>query len=169
MHKIIFFTSLVLASLFVAPLAFAETPTIAIQLEVPDLDVSPYHKPYIAVWLETPERKPVTTIALWAKETDWYKDLRQWWRKLGRNPKADYDGVTGATRRPGTYQIHWDVENAKDTEGQSIKPGKYLLNIEASREEGGRSYVRETITLGEKSTLTIPADQELGKITIVVE
>ncbi|VUD46036.1 hypothetical protein TDB9533_00743 [Thalassocella blandensis] len=139
---------------------------LEIHLEVPDIDAHPYHKPYIAVWLETPQREPVTTIALWAKETDWYKDLRQWWRKLGRDPSVNYDGVTGATRRPGQYKIHWD---GKDNQGRTITPGPYLLNIEASREEGGRSYVRETINLGEKTKVTIPAEQELGSITIIVE
>lgn len=169
MQKIIFITLWLVLLAFFAPRVVASTPAIEIQLEVPDMDVSPYHKPYIAVWLETPEREPVTTIVLWAKEADWYKDLRQWWRKLGRNPNADYDGVTGATRRPGNYQITWKMKGVKDTNGQPIKPGKYLLNIEASREEGGRSYVRKAITLGAKSTITIPADQELGKITIKVE
>lgn len=38
----------------------ANAAELEIELTLPDLDVQPYHRPYVAVWLETPERKHVT-------------------------------------------------------------------------------------------------------------
>jgi hypothetical protein len=65
---------------------------IKIVLELPKLDVDPYHKPYIAIWIETPDRKAINTIALWVEKDTWFKDLRQWWRKIGRANASSLDG-----------------------------------------------------------------------------
>ncbi len=46
----------------------AQSPQLEIELTLPELDVQPYHRPYVAVWLETPERKHVTTLALWVQK-----------------------------------------------------------------------------------------------------
>jgi hypothetical protein len=148
----------------------AHAASLEVELEVPKLDADPYFRPYVAVWLETPERKPVATLSLWYQVetakgqedgTKWLKDLRQWWRKLGRASGGKVDGVTGATRRPGVYAINW--------QDSSLGDGEYLLNFEAAREDGGRSYQRVPINFAEPETLTIPADNELGLISIKVK
>ncbi len=136
------------------------------ELEIPAIQASPYHKPFVAVWLETPERKALATLAVWYDQDQWLKDLRQWWRKLGRKGGVHLDAVSGATRKPGVYTLVWQ---ARDNKGQPLAPGDYLLNVEASREEGDRSYVRTAITLGEKQKTTIEPSAELGKITIKTE
>lgn len=139
---------------------------IKIQLNVPRLDVDPYHKPYIAIWLETPDREAIGTIALWVEKDTWFKDLRQWWRKIGRTAGGSLDGVTGATRLPGRYSIVWV---ATDQKGEALPAGEYLINFEASREEGGRSYVRKKITLGEHNSIHVAGSNELGEISITTE
>ena len=143
----------------------AANTAITIDLTLPKIEAHPYHKPYVAVWLEDENRKPLAGLALWAKEDTWYKDLRQWWRKLGRNNPAAYDAVSGATRLPGKHSIEW---NGVLANGEKVKPGIYLLNIEASREEGGRSYVRKEISIGAPQKHQHAAEGELGEITITL-
>lgn len=144
-------------------LAANDTATqLTININIPDLNVNPYHKPYIAVWLETVDRKYVTTIQLLADDPEWHKDLRQWWRKVSRE-NIHIDGVTSATKRPGKLTIKWDGKNEQD---QRVPSGQYLLNIEASREEGGRDYVRKKITLGKSTEFIIEGKTEFGNINV---
>ncbi len=37
--------------------------------------------------------------------TKWLKDMRQWWRKSGRELQMPVDGLSGATRAPGEHQL----------------------------------------------------------------
>lgn len=150
--------------------AQADDPEAVIELELtqPRIETSPYHRPYVAVWLETPKRKPVTTIALWVGQKEgedkWFKDLRQWWRKIGRKQTREViDSYSGATRRPDTYTLIWD---GKNSQGHPVPTGEYLLNIEASREEGGRDYIRQKIALGQAGNVTLPAKPEMGPIIV---
>jgi hypothetical protein len=133
-----------------------------IDVTIPSLDVNPYHKPYVAVWLETLDRQYVTTIRLLADDQEWYKDLRQWWRKVGR-ANINVDGVTGATKRPGKVTLRW---NGTDEKHQKIPNGEYYLNVEFSREEGGRDFARKKITLGPNNTFSIAGKTEFGDIHI---
>ena len=156
--------------LILTSLPLSATPELSISLEIPVLDANPYFRPYVAVWLEDKQRNPVKTLALWyqvdtenVEDPDgkkWLKDLRQWWRKLGRTGEPRIDAVTGATRKPGHYEITSDFSQ--------LKHGEYLINIEAAREEGSRSYKRLPLTLPGPSEQVIEPDLELGKITIVL-
>lgn len=158
-------------------LSFSQTKTIktlTLHVEVPEIDVDPYFRPYIAVWLETSEREPIETLALWYQlpsETatedgrKWLKDLRQWWRKIGRQGGEALDGFTGATRKPGNYPIAWDYSK--------LVTGEYFMHIEASREEGGRSFKRVPVRINDDLSLSlekniIASDGELGKILVKV-
>ncbi len=146
--------------------AFESAQNVAakITINIPALDVNPYHKPYVAVWLETLDRQYVTTIKLMADDQEWYKDLRQWWRKVGR-ANINVDGVTGATKRPGTVTLHWNGLNEKQ---QKVPEGEYFLNVESSREEGGRDFTRKKITIGQNNTYSIDGKTEFGDINIHV-
>lgn len=140
----------------------SNTVVMEVEIMIPELQVNPYHKPYIAVWLETLDRRYVTTIKLMADDKEWYKDLRQWWRKVARQ-KVNIDGVTGATKRPGLVKLNW---KGVDENNKKVPAGEYWLNVEASREEGGRDYSRHKITLGQKSSITIAGKTEFGDINI---
>lgn len=147
--------------------ASAEQFTLSIEVEVPDIKAEPYHRPYIAVWLETPKRKGVHTFAFWAEQEDWYKDLRQWWRKIGRKKSPQYDAVTGATRKPGRYQLSWQGQLST---GQQLPAGDYVLHFESVREQGSREYLRQKVSLatGEKQQYHLSGNTELGQITIAI-
>ena len=141
---------------------FAET--LELTVTVPDLAVEPYHRPYVSIWLETANREGVGTLVLWADADDWYKDLRQWWRKLGRASAPQYDAVTAATRKPGQYMLSLDLASYGLTEGT------YWLMIEASREEGGREFLKQPIQLGQglSQAFFLQGKKELGQVKIKV-
>ncbi|MEP1868003.1 MAG: DUF2271 domain-containing protein, partial [Paraglaciecola sp.] len=44
--------------------AYAKADTLALTVEIPQLDTAEYHKPYVAVWLEDSSRQS-TQIAVW--------------------------------------------------------------------------------------------------------
>lgn len=142
--------------------------TLQIELEIPAIKTNPYHKPYIAVWVETPKRKGVHTLAFWKEQPDWFKDLRQWWRKIGRDNSPNYDATTGATRKPGSYQLNWDGVTSA---GEKIPSGEYVLHIESVREQGSREYIRQKFTFGldQPQQYKLQGKTELGSITISIK
>lgn len=162
--KLCISAALVLMSVFFQATVIAQPAKIEVELTLPDLNVQPYHRPYLAVWLETPDRKYVTTLALWVQKAEWFKDLRQWWRKAGRT-NTDFDGISGATKRAGTYTIKWD---GNDKKGNPVSPGKYLLNIEVVREEGGRDYTRIALDLTQPEKITIDGKNEFSTSFVTV-
>ncbi|MFN4064998.1 MAG: DUF2271 domain-containing protein, partial [Parazoarcus communis] len=92
------------------------TPALAAELkldiEVPRLNVAEYHRPYVAVWIEKPDNSVAANLAVWYdtkmrndEGTKWLKDMRQWWRRIGRDVAVPIDGVTSATRAPGMHSI----------------------------------------------------------------
>lgn len=152
---------LFLLTVFSSSFAIAEEQ-LAISVNIPALKVNPYHRPYVAIWLETEDRQPLDTIAVWVEQDEWLKDLRQWWRKAGRRQwqkDAKLDAVTGATRKPATYEVTWPLANLTDT---------VVLHIESVREEGGRSYIKQTINRNNFQPVTLPAEGELGEVTIEI-
>lgn len=135
-------SSLALIGGVIAAPAAAGTVTVTI----PRLNVAEYHRPYVAVWLEPAAGGPARTLAVWydvkkggnEPGTKWLSDLRTWWRKSGRSMKLPANGVSGATRAPGLQVI---------TIPGDIKPGQYVLHVEAARETGGREIVSTPVTL----------------------
>lgn len=140
---------------------------ISVELTIRKIDSQPYHKPYIAVWLETSKRKGVHTLAFWHEQSDWFKDLRQWWRKIGQQKNPTYDQVTGATKKPGTYTLKIPQQVFADL---ALAPGEYFLNVEAVREEGGREFIRQKIIIGasESKSYQKSGKHELGNVVINV-
>ena len=143
----------------VAAPAAAGTVTVT----VPRLDVAEYHKPYVAIWLTPAGGGPARTVALWyethktGKEagTKYLAELRAWWRQGGRSLAVPADGVTGPTRAPGQYSVKLP----------DVKPGAYVLNVEAARETGGRELVTLPITVP-NSAAHGSGKSELGAVTV---
>ncbi|KQU55769.1 hypothetical protein ASG67_06515 [Sphingomonas sp. Leaf339] len=135
-----------------------------VNVTIPRLTVAEYHRPYVAIWLEPAGGGAARTLAVWydvkkqgnEPGTKWLADLRAWWRKGGRSMAMPADGISGATRAPGQYSIPLPT---------NLKPGSYVLNVEAARETGGRELVSVPLTVpvmaGRGSGKT-----ELGAITI---
>ena len=138
MHK----QSLLAPLLIAGCVPVAGATDLNLKIELPKLTVAEYHKPYVAAWIEREDGSVVSTVALWYEvrsrnnEGEKYlKDLRQWWRRAGRDLKVPADGISGATRAPGDQQLAL-VDGR--TPLPKLEPGKYKLMVEAARENGGR-------------------------------
>src|SRR3954464_9172656 len=133
----------VLALLLAALAATASAADLTVTVEIPNLPVAEYHRPYVAVWIEGPDQNIAANLALWYQvrgdHTKWLPDLRQWWRRGGRDLKVPVDGLTGATRPVGQHLLKFDAAQAPLA---SLKPGQYAVVVEAVREVGGREAVR---------------------------
>lgn len=141
-----------------------EGAQLDIHFELPKLDVAMYARPYVAIWVEDDAGKPVRTIALWQKDDTWLKDIRRWWRKVGRYDRELVDARTSATRSAGKYRLSWD---GKDDDGQPIEAGKYTLFAEVVREHGGRNTVRQVLELGDSPfKASIEPTEETGLIKL---
>jgi hypothetical protein len=168
-----FITALTLSTLCMQSHAADADAVIDLTVQIPDLDASPYFRPYVAIWLETPERKSVTTLALWyqigakaggeGNGDQWLKDLRQWWRKTGRSAGDEIDAVTSATKKPSNHELRWD---GLDNKGELVAAGEYMINFEASREDGGREFLRQKIVIGESNSFVLQGSSEFGTINI---
>lgn len=102
--------------------------------------------PYVAVWLEDEAGELVATIALWflqsQKGLKWLSDLRRWATVDGSD--STIDAISSATRAPGSYQVAWD---GTSIDGSRAPQGTYYIAIEAAREHGPYSLVREPVTI----------------------
>ena len=99
-----------------------------ISVDIPQLNVAEYHKPYVAMWVESADGGKITNLAVWYhvkhkdnEGTKWLKDMRQWWRRTGRELTMPADGLSSPTRAPGTHQISFD-SSAKPLNG--LTPGQ---------------------------------------------
>jgi hypothetical protein len=149
---------------------------LTVSVEVPTLDVAEYHKPYVAIWIEN-EKGESTNLAVWyqleergqksEKGEEWLKDMRQWWRRIGRETDMPVDGVSGATRAPGKQVVSF-------TEGKAplgkLANGNYVLMVEAAREVGGRELVKVPFSWPAKATAEQSAkgSKELGEVKVTV-
>lgn len=145
----------------------AQETKFLVDIEIPKINVSEYHAPYIATWIENEHGQSIISTSLWYDDQEkWLKDIRQWWRRTGRSQSAPYDGVTGATRRPGMHKL---VLQAPDIEA-TLKPGQYTLLIEASREVGGREVLKLPFIWPINNAFTVSkhGEHELGKVTLTI-
>ena len=124
----------------------ASAADLGVKVQIPSLDVAEYHRPYVAIWVEREDQSIAANLAVWyqtdrKKEdgTQWLKDLRQWWRRGGREQHMPIDGVTGATRPVGEHQLDFKGSSKPLAD---LAPGKYSLVVEAAREVGGRELLR---------------------------
>jgi hypothetical protein len=121
---------------------------LAIQLDIATQKEVRVHRPYVAIWIEDKDGKPVRTISLWVQTTrrgpKWIPDLRRWYR--GEQDRAKANGgdlvatTSSATREAGHYTIVWDGKNDK---GAYVEQGEYYICIEAAREHGTYQLIRE--------------------------
>ncbi len=164
--------SLALGSLLGAPAAAAD---LNLKIEIPRLSVAEYHRPYVAVWLEGKDQKFAGNLLVWYdlkqknnEGTKWLKDMRQWWRKSGRELDMPVDGLSGATRAPGEQVVGFNGGNAPL---QKLPAGDYQLVVEAAREVGGRELVRLPFQWPPAAAQTLRAqgEHELGAIALEVK
>lgn len=152
-----------LAALFAATAANASAAELRLEVEIPRMAVAEYHAPYLAFWLKHADSGEIVPLGLWYDDQEkWLKDLRLWWRRTGRTQSAPYDGLTGATRRPGTHSVDFSELPAL----ADLPAGDYELVVEAAREVGGREVVRLPFhwPASEEKTVHADGEQELGPV-----
>jgi hypothetical protein len=147
---------------------------LKLSIEIPKLTVAEYHKPYVAIWIESAEQGFVDNLAVWYdlkkrdnEGTKWLKDMRQWWRKSGRELTLPIDGVSAATRAPGEQQIAFSSSKAPLSK---LAAGNYQLVIEAAREVGGRELIRVPFQWpATAQNAKARGEHELGQISLTVQ
>ncbi len=150
----------------------ATAQTLDVTLTLPRLSVAEYHRPYVAIWIEK-EGAPARTLSiLYDVEkrnnagVKWLRDVRSWWRASGRALSLPADGVSGATRAPGTHKLSFTAGKGGMP---NLAPGKYTLVVEAAREVGGREVVRVPLTIGASGAKgSATGSAELGAVNVVV-
>ncbi|MDO4683671.1 MAG: DUF2271 domain-containing protein [Lautropia sp.] len=169
--------SLLLATLLAA------TPAIGagldVDVEIPRINASDYQRPYVAVWVEAGDRTVPGTLAVWYQQdaareggergSKWLKDMRQWWRRAGRDLNLPIDGVSGATRPAGRHTISVTIGG---TQLPKLADGQYKLMVEAAREHGGRELVSlpfQWPPADGQQPITAQGSSELGAISLTLK
>ncbi len=163
------------AVLLVAGSSTATAAELKLDVEIPALQVAEYHRPYVAIWIETDKGRHQADLAVWYdlemkdnEGTKWLKDLRQWWRRSGRQLEFPVDGLSGATRPVGVHSLVWGDDHAGLA---SLKAGDYRLVVEAAREVGGRELIRLPFSwpVEVASERSLSGEHELGRITLSLQ
>jgi hypothetical protein len=164
--------TIALSGLLALPAYAAE---LNLSVEIPQLNVAEYHRPYVAIWLEGADQKVAADLSVWyqmkdTKEghgTKWLPDLRQWWRKSGRTQALPVDGVSGPTRPAGRHALTFD---ARDPRLSGLAPGRYAVVVEAVREVGGRELLKIPFDWPAKAARSGKAqgESELGAVSLAV-
>lgn len=163
-------TKFLLAPMLLLAAGTAAGAELTLTVGIPRIDVSEYHRPYLAVWIEDADQKAVGNLAVWyevknKEGTKWLADLRQWWRRSGREQSFPIDGVTGATRPAGQHILKFDSNSGPLA---SLAPGEYSLTVEAVREVGGREVVKLPFTwpVATAATQSASGKTELGTVSL---
>lgn len=144
----------------------------AISIDIPRLNVAEYHRPYVAFWIESGDGSRITNLAVWYdtrlkdnEGTKWLKDMRQWWRRTGRDLALPADGLSSPTRAPGQHQLAFSGDGAPLAE---LPAGEYQLVVEAAREVGGRELLRVPFSWPPKAPQKVEAkgEHEIANVTL---
>jgi hypothetical protein len=145
-----------------------------ISIDIPRLTVAEYHRPYVAFWIESASGDKISNLAVWydvkLKDNEgnkWLKDMRQWWRRTGRELTLPADGLTSPTRAPGTHELTFDSAAKPLAE---LPAGDYQLIVEAAREVGGREVLRVPFQWPPKGPqkLQIKGEHEIGTVSLAI-
>ncbi len=145
--------------------------TFEVSMEIPRLNVAEYHRPYVALWVADDTHKVALNLNvlydLKLKDEEgekWLKDMRQWWRRSGRTLDMPLDGVSGATRAPGTHKFEYAEKVAE------LPAGEYRLLVEAAREVGGRELLEIPFSwpATKPQTLKASGESELGTLILTI-
>ena len=161
--------------MLVVPVAMAgaaHAGTLELTVEIPKLNVAEYHRPYIAIWIEDASSKVAANLSVWydikLKDQEgekWLKDIRQWWRRTGRELTLPVDGVSSPTKPPGNNTVKFDTASGPIAK---LPAGEYKIIVEASREVGGKELVEIPFKWapGAEATGSASGKAELGAVTL---
>ncbi len=153
----------------------ANAEEMSVSVELPSLNVAEYHRPYVAIWIARPDHSVAANLAVWYQQESgpegegetWLKDIRQWWRRTGRELDMPVDGVSSPTRAPGEHLLFF---SGNESPLADLPVGEYVLHVEASREVGGRELLKLPFNWnGEPSeTVTLEGETELGTVSLTI-
>ena len=121
---------------------------VDIDYEVAYVPAGRYRPPFVAIWISDDQGKAVRTLFHLGNRPHRYLDSNYvWWRAfdadgMGQDKLAT---VTRPSREPGKYTAVWD---GKDDAGDLVGQGRYVINIEMTREHGGHSLQTIPLDLG---------------------
>lgn len=130
--------------------------------------------PYVAVWIEDQDGFLVETVALYyeqgRKGARWLDHLDRWFSvdatRIEAGGADTAATISSATREPGTYAVAWDGL----ADGQPVPAGRYHVCIEAVREDGPYSLIREPFDLtGTLPETTLPDNGELSTASVRID
>lgn len=145
---------------------------LAVDLEIAPQEGFRYHRPYVAVWVEDANGRPVRTLSAWVNTSGrgprYIRELRRWF-----SMEREQEGVGGpdlittvssATRLPGQYTVTW---NGRDDRGNVVDQGNYRVLIEAAREHGTYQLMQQDLTLGAKPVAAdLGSNEEIGRARV---
>jgi thiamine biosynthesis lipoprotein ApbE len=135
---------------------------LLINIQVADLGGGA-RRPYVAVWVEDADHKPVRRLALWYRKPRWLPDLRSF-SDAQRESPIDLMSITSATRSAGDYSLVWD---GKNDQGQFVEQGNYTIFIEAAREHGTYQLMKQSMKFdGKAKTQAIAGNEELSAASL---
>jgi len=142
-------------------------PNLILQINVELADLGGYaRRPYVAVWVEDENHKPIRRIAVWYRKPRWLPDLREFASSL-RDAAIDISSITSATRSAGQYSLVWD---GKNDAGEFVSQGNYTVFIEAAREHGSYQLIKQTIKCDDKTkSVSMPGNQEISFSSLVLK
>ena len=156
----------------IAAPAWDDRYELAVDFEIAPQEGYRYHRPYVAVYVETPEGKRVRTLSLWVNTNGrgprYIRELRRWFS--GEREVEDAGGpdlvasMSGATRPPGAYSVVW---NGRDDRGSIVEQGPYRIVIEAAREHGSYQLMQQDLSLTAKPVAAdLSGNQEIGRARV---
>jgi thiamine biosynthesis lipoprotein len=145
---------------------------LAVDLEIAAQEGYRYHRPYVAVWVEDANGKPVRTLSVWVNTSGrgprYFRELRRWFSM--ERDQQDAGGpdliatVSSATRLPGQYTITW---NGRDDRGNVVDQGNYRVIVEAAREHGSYQLMQQDLTLGARPVAAdLGGNEEIGRARV---
>lgn len=124
-----------------------------------------FRSPYVAIWVSDAERKTVRTLLLIGTIKEWQEYNHVWWRLNRGNTEKLLNGRSMSTRGAGIYKVFWD---GVDDAGRPVKPGKYTLHVETSRERGEHTHRTLDVDLSTMRPYDaeLPIDAEAGGLQL---
>lgn len=140
---------------------------LVVNLEISQLEGFA-RRPYVVVWVEDKDKKPVRTVSLWFHKERWLRDLRLWYTTnnahFAGEAGADVSSISSATRSAGKYSVKWD---GKDDKGNYVKPGTYTIFIEAAREHGTYQIISQEMSCtGTPKQITLAGNIEIASASL---
>lgn len=155
--------------------AFASTQELVLSYSYAPTDSGfRVNNPFVAVWFEDLNGGSIRTLQVSykpGKGLRWLPDLRRWYQAdQVRQITGGTDllaTVSSATRLPGAFSLAW---NGLDDQGTPVPPGDYLICIEAAREHGPYSLVKEKVTINANmAPMKLPDNGELVAVTATLQ